>query len=622
MCGLVGLIKKDASKIAEENILQAMNDSILHRGPDGEGLHIQGPVGLGHRRLSIIDLAGGAQPMSNEEQTVHVVFNGEIYNYKELYDELEGLGYKFNTNSDTEVLIHGWSEWGVDSVKKLQGMFAYSLWDKKDNTLFIARDRLGIKPLYYSCLDNGDIIFGSEMKTLLAHPGLSREINYQAVEDYFAFGHIPEPKSILKNVHKLQAGHTLLLDINNLKLTDSKEYWDVSFEKNIGSYSQEDLQGVLNKSVDDHLVSEVSLGAFLSGGVDSSAVVAMMSKSLNSQVKTCSISFADKEFSEESYATEVAELFNTDHYAKQVDINDLSIIDELVKAYDEPFADSSALPTYKLCELARQKVTVALSGDGGVQAAIRGLNPVLAKSGFNGMFDKLRKLSKLGMSPAEAFSYSAMVTDPVYRNFAYSEGFSRNLDGYKAQDVILHYANKADTDDSLALAQYIDMKVYMCSDILTKVDRASMAHSLEVRVPLIDHNVVEWACANINSEDKIKGGELKAPLKKAFESTLPHDILYRPKMGFSVPIKSWLQTSLKVSIDEILQDSAVLSLGIFDRKNLNKLVSHHYSGRADHSSFLWSLLMFEGSMKHIGKYKIKLLCSNLMSFVPLLWRSL
>ncbi len=367
MCGLVGIFDCREQREINRELLSRMNETQYHRGPDEGGLHIEPGLGLGHRRLSIIDLSSGQQPLFNEDGSVVVVYNGEIYNFPELMQELQGLGHQFRTHCDTEVIVHAWEQWGEECVERFRGMFAFGLWDRNRRTLFLARDRLGIKPLYYAYLPDGHLIFASELKALMIHPGLPREVEPRAVEDYFAYGYVPEPKTILRHARKLAPGHTLT-QAASAPQAGPHQYWDVPFrplkvgnEEEVGA----ELIERLREAVRIRLVAEVPLGAFLSGGVDSSAVVAMMAGLSQEPVNTCSISFGDPKFNEAQYAAQVAERFHTNHHVEQVNPDDFDLIDELARLYDEPYADSSAMPTYRVCQLARKRVTVALSGDGG-----------------------------------------------------------------------------------------------------------------------------------------------------------------------------------------------------------------------------------------------------------------
>ncbi|MEZ0152396.1 MAG: XrtA/PEP-CTERM system amidotransferase [Candidatus Reddybacter sp.] len=628
MCGIAGILDTRGQQDIDRDLLGRMNQSQFHRGPDEGGQHFEPGLGLAHRRLSIIDLSSGQQPMYNDDKSVCVVFNGEIYNFPTLRKELEAKGYVFKSHCDTEVIVHGWSAWGEACVDKFRGMFAFAIWDRKQRSLFLARDRLGIKPLFYSLLPDGQFIFGSELKVLKCHPGLPTKMNPQAVEDYFSLGYIPEPKTIYQGVYKLDPGHTLTVKQGQSELR-SNEYWDIPFTP-VSYSSEQDLEEELihrlREAVDIRMVSEVPLGAFLSGGVDSSAVVAMMAGLQKEPVNTCSIGFDVKGFDESVYAQEVAEQFNTHHHVNIVDPNDFDLIDELAGLYDEPFADSSALPTYRVCQLAKQRVTVALSGDGGDEhfagyrryrwhmneEKLRGLVPDSIRQPLFGLAGKL--YPKLGWAPRvfrAKTTFQSMARNPIegyFHNFSilideqreqlFSDSFKRELQGYKASEVFHHYAAKAPTDDSLSVVQYIDMKTYLTGDILTKVDRASMAHSLEVRVPLLDHKFVEWV-SGLPSSMKLKGQQGKAIFKSSLEPHLSNNILYRDKMGFAVPLARWFRGPLKDKLRASLFDGELSATGMFDNNYLEQLFNQHQSGQRDNSASLWSLLMFNESLKKL-----------------------
>ena len=628
MCGIVGIFETRSRRDVEETLLLRMNNVQLHRGPDEAGLHREPGLGLGHRRLSIIDLSSGQQPLFNEDGSVVVVFNGEIYNFQELARELIELGHHFRTHSDTEVIVHAWEQWGEKCVLRFRGMFAFALWDRNSQTLFLARDRLGKKPLYYSLLPDGQFIFSSELKALMIHPGLSREISPRSVEDYFAYGYVPEPASILRDAFKLPPAHTLTLQ-RGQPIGKPHEYWDVPFQT-AGPMQEADvaveLIDRLREAVKIRLISEVPLGAFLSGGVDSSAVVAMMAESTRGPVNTCSISFGDPEFNESIHAAQVAERYHTHHRVQQVEPDDFDLIDQLARMYDEPFADSSAMPTYRVCELARRQVTVALSGDGGdenfagyrryrwhlYEERVRALVPQAIRGplfGFLGfvypkadwapkVFRAKSTFQALARDTIEGYFDSVSILADPLRARLFNPAFKRELQGYHAVEVLRRHARRSPTDNALSRAQYLDMKTYLPGDILTKVDRASMAHSLEVRVPILDHEFVEWV-SGLPAEFKHCQGEGKYILKKALRPYLSDEILYRPKMGFSVPLASWFRGPLRQRVRDAMLGPVLADSGIFDQAFLRKLVDQHQSGVRDHSSALWSLLMFEAFLRQL-----------------------
>lgn len=621
MCGIVGIFDTRGKRPIDRVLLDRMNDSQLHRGPDEGGLHVEPGVGLGHRRLSIIDLSSGRQPLFNEDGSVAVVYNGEIYNFQTLREELVGLGHQFQTRCDTEVIVHGWEEWGESCVKRFRGMFAFAVWDRNRSTLFLGRDRLGIKPLYYALLPDGQFLFGSELKSLLVHSGLPREIEPRSVEDYFAYGYVPEPRTILKHAFKLPPGHILKIKRGAPALAP-KEYWDVSFSP-LPNCSEKDaiaeLVERLREAVQIRMVADVPLGAFLSGGVDSSAVVAMMADHSQEPVQTCSISFPDPDFDEARYAAQVAGRYGTDHQVQSVNPNDFGLVDRLASLYDEPYADSSAMPTYRVCELARQRVTVALSGDGGdenfagyrryhwylAEERIRRALPLSLRRPLFGLLGRVypkmdwaprvlrakATFEALERDSVEGYFHSVSLLDDSLRRRLFSPAFERDLQGYHAVDVLRRHAEKA-PDDPLSRIQYLDLKTYLPGDILTKVDRASMAHSLEVRVPILDHEFVDWA-SGLPSSFKYRSGEGKFIFKQSLRPFLSDDILFRRKMGFAVPLASWFRGPLRERVRDSLLSDNMMDIGIFDRPSIDTIISQHQSGVRDYSTAIWSLLMFE-----------------------------
>ncbi len=628
MCGIVGIFDLNGRRPIARDLLDRMNESQHHRGPDQGGLHLEPGVGLGHRRLSIIDLSGGRQPLYNEDESVVVVYNGEIYNFAALIDELAAQGHVFRTRCDTEVIVHAWEEWGADCVRRFRGMFAFALWDRGRETLFLARDRLGIKPLHYALLPDGQLIFGSELKALLVHPGLPRVTDPHAVEDYFAYGYVPEPRTILEHARKLPPGQVLEVRRGG-PLSDPRPYWEVSFGTDTGLDARsagEELIRRLEEAVRIRMVAEVPLGAFLSGGVDSSAVVALMARQTPDPVHTCSISFGDPRYDESAFARQVAERYHTDHRVEQVDPDDFGLVDRLAELYDEPYADSSAMPTYRVCELARKQVTVALSGDGGdenlagyrryrwhmYEERARSLLPLGLRRplfGFLGrVYPKLdwaprvlrgkSTFQALARDSVEGYYHNISVLPDEMRARLFSPAFRGTLQGYQAIEVMRAHARNAPSDHPLSLVQYLDFKTYLVGDILTKVDRASMAHALEVRVPILDHVLVEWM-ARLPPALKLHGREGKFLFKRALEPLLPADVLYRPKMGFAVPLAAWFRGPLRERVRAAVLGEALGDSGLFDRRYLEHLVSAHQSGRRDYSAALWSLLMFEAFQRRI-----------------------
>ncbi|MGE0099212.1 MAG: XrtA/PEP-CTERM system amidotransferase [Hydrogenophaga sp.] len=627
MCGISGLFDTQGQRDFDHALASRINNIQAHRGPDEDDLHFEPGLALGHRRLSVIDLATGQQPLFNQDGSVGIVFNGEIYNFQELVPELRALGHVFRTRSDTEVIVKAWEAWGPACVHRLRGMFAFALWDRRQQTLFLARDRMGVKPMHYAWLPDGTFIFGSELKVVTAHPAFAREIDPLAVEDYFALGYVPDPRCIYRNAFKLPAAHTLTLRRGDAKPAQPVPYWDVRFT-NDSRMSQADTEAELRERIREsvrlRLISDVPLGAFLSGGVDSSAVVATMAGLSEKPVQTCAIGFDDPRFNESAYAQQVADRYHTDHRLEIVKSEDFDLIDTLARLYDEPYADSSAIPTYRVCEMARKHVTVALSGDGGdeslggyrryrmhlgeervrsrlphgVRRPVFGaLGQVYPKADWAPrMFRAKTTFQAMAMNSVQAYhhSMSHLRTDQRLRLF--SSSFQRSLGGYHSIEVFHHHARQAQTDDPLALIQYLDYKTWLVGDINTKVDRASMAHSLEVREPLMDHQLIEWL-ATLPSDLKIHDGQGKYVFKKAFEPLLPNDILYRPKMGFSVPLASWLRGPLAQRMRDSVLSPRMLASGYFNAQTLQTLVEQHLGGHHDHSTPLWMLIMFDAFLR-------------------------
>lgn len=632
MCGIVGLFDMRGKCEIDRQQLERMNQTQVHRGPNEGDLYTEPGLGFGHRRLSIIDVSSGQQPLFNEDGSVVVVFNGEIYNFKSLVQELTALGHNFRTHSDTEVIVHAWEEWGEHCVDRFRGMFAFGLWDRNQETLFVARDRLGIKPLYYAILDNGLFIFSSELKAILAHSNFNREMDPCAIEDYFSYGYIPEPKTIFKQASKLSPGHSLTVQSGQTSL-HPQQYWDVPFTPVAAiteQEAQEELVTKLRDSVKVHLMTEVPLGAFLSGGVDSSAVVAMMSGLMDEPVNTCSISFGDPKFNESSYAQEVADRYQTKHYVEQVSQDDFDLIDKLAALYDEPFADSSAMPTYRVCELAKKNVTVVLSGDGGdenlagyrryrwhmYEEKTRSILPLKIRKPIFGLLGNLypkadwapkvlrakATLEALARDSIEGYFHSVSIMDDKMRQRLFTPSFRNDLQNYQAIEILHKHATQCPAQDALSQVQYLDIKTYLVGDILTKVDRASMAHSLEVRVPLLDHELVEWI-SGLPASLKLKGSEGKYIFKKSLEPYLSDNILYRDKMGFSIPIASWFRGALRERLRRAILGPVLAETGIFNIRFLEEMLDHHQSGRRDYSAPLWTLLMFESFLRNTFQHE-------------------
>lgn len=623
MCGICGVYNFGSGKPVKPELVEDMTATLYHRGPDEEGFYVKDGVGLGMRRLSIIDLATGQQPISNENGTIWVVLNGEIYNYRQLRDELILKGHQFKTKSDTEVIVHLYEDRAEMCVESLRGMFAFAIWDSRSRKLVLARDRLGIKPLYY-WLDAGFCLFGSEIKAILKDSRVPREINYEAMDDYFTFLAIPSPKSIFKGIYKLPPAHILTCTPNQVSI---KEYWDVDFSSNPSPYPpreeeyyRQELLYHLKDSVKNQLISEVPLGAFLSGGVDSSAVVAVMSEALKNPVITCSMGFSEGGFDETEFARLVAHLYKTTHYEYMVRADLETLLPKLIYHFDEPFADSSAVPTYYLSRTAREHVTVALSGDGGdelfagyrryfydrLENRLRGYLPtfirryllpplakIYPKADYLPQFLRAKTLlTNLTFSPEKGYANSLSLYNDEMRGKLYSEDLKLKLAGYDPANVPAKHFKKTEGLDPLSRIQYVDIKTYLPDDILTKVDRMSMANSLEVRVPLLEHPFVEFA-ATIPPDLKLKGRTSKYIFKKALVPYLPPTILERGKMGFSIPADTWFRKDIKEMAGDILLDNQTLNRGYFHSRFLRKLWRDHQSGLKNYGQHLWSLLILE-----------------------------
>ena len=615
MCGIAGFVDQgDFSNEERTAILTRMCRAIVHRGPDDEGLQVDGPVALGMRRLSIIDLSGGHQPMSGEDGKVSIVFNGEIYNYRELQRELESRGHVFKTNSDTESIVHGYEEFSAGCVKHLRGMFCFAIWDEKAKTLFLARDRVGKKPLYYTQTRLGSFVFGSELKSILEHPDVEREIDLEALDAYLTLGYVPDPLSIYRGIRKLPPGHTLTYSDGRITL---EQYWDFDFVPDTSRTEEsyvEELRQLLDDAVRSRLVADVPLGAFLSGGIDSSTVVALMAKAMGQPVKTFSIGFREDSYNELEYARLTARRYGTDHHEFFVTPDICGVADELAWHLDEPFADPSSIPTFVVSKLARQHVTVALSGDGGDEL-FGGYTRYLVERDRK-VFAQLPKvfrqnvmyplsyrlphgargrnlLHNLALDPIERYLDSVSVFTSMNRRLLYSEEFTRKLEGLPSvAGKFLQYASKVKTGEDLDLLLYTDSKTYLPGDILTKVDRMSMAASLETRAPLLDQKLIEFV-TQIPAAMKIVGSETKYILKRAVKDLVPNEILTRAKQGFGIPVSKWINQELRGRIRDTLSDSITRQRGYFNYSYVEVLLREHDRGRRDHSTSLWALFMLE-----------------------------
>jgi len=624
MCGICGVFEPESSVSPESSVLKAMSDKIAHRGPDDEGSYLGHGVGLASRRLSIIDVDGGRQPIHNEDETIWVVFNGEIYNHEELSALLRKLGHRFGTRTDTEAIVHAYEEFGDECVKYLNGMFAFAVWDSKRNRIFIARDRFGIKPLYYSQVGS-TLVFGSEIKALLAHPAVEKSIDVVALNEYLSFEYVPAPRTIFRGIRKLRAGHTLTYSAQGLHV---ERYWDVNLSKserrppvNWREYKDR-LQDELRHAVQQEMVSDVPIGVLLSGGVDSSAVLAMMAEARPKELKSFSIAFEEKSFDESPYARRVAGLFGTDHHELTVTSAMMAeLVPKLMDTLDEPFADSSFVPTFFLSRFAREHVKVVLGGDGGdelfagypthqahrlieyyerfVPFSVRA-NVVprvidalpVSKDNISLDFKLKRLIAGRGVPLASRHHrWLGSFTPQEKRELFVPELRQSDVDTY---EVAYEHQRRCDASEPTNQVLYMDQKLYLEGDILTKVDRASMANSLEVRVPFLNHRLAEFV-AEVPHELKLRGMRLKTKflLKKAMEGILPADILHRGKKGFNAPVAYWISTSLKELVRDELAPDKIRREGFFDPGYVQKLLEEHESGVRDNRKLIWTLLVFE-----------------------------
>ncbi|MEX2628690.1 MAG: XrtA/PEP-CTERM system amidotransferase [Tistlia sp.] len=621
MCGIAGLFDLRGRRPLDPARVERMTAALAHRGPDGSGFHHEPGLSLGHRRLSIVDLAGGGQPMANEDGTVLTTYNGEIYNHEALRRELAD-GHRFETRCDTEVLVHGWEEWGESLPTRLRGMFAFAIWDRAADSLFLSRDRVGERPLYYAVTPDGLLVFASELRAVVVGLGGAPSLDNSAVADYFAYGYVPDPKSIFAGICKLEPGYSLTLRRGQAGRPEPRAYWNICFDPSAadGVDRREELVERLTESVALRRMSDVPLGSFLSGGVDSSGIVALMAGLSDAPVQTSTIGFDDPAVDERPFARLVAERYGTDHLERTVAVDSCAMIETLAKAYGEPFADSSALPTYLVSRLARERVTVAMSGDGGDElfAGYRRywfflmqerLRRHLPEGLRRGLFAPLaRHYPKLDRAPqwlrgkstfeslaqdsVTGYFRSVTVLPDSERRRLLTADFQQSLGDYRPESVLARHAERAGTDDPLGLAQYLDFKTWLPGRMLVKVDRASMAHGLEVRPPLLDHELAEWA-AGLPLADRMANREGKILVKRAFEPLVPAELLYRRKQGFSLPLAKWMQRGLAGRLDTLVGSGRLAETGIIDPDGLQAVVREHRSGARDHSQAIWSLLMFD-----------------------------
>ena len=616
MCGIAGIASANEALRTDEETIHRMCEKIVHRGPDDEGIHVKGGIGLGMRRLSIIDLSGGHQPVFNEDRTVWVVFNGEIYNFPELRPELEKKGHRFYTRTDTEVIVHLYEEYGAACVQKLRGMFAFALYDDRCRRLLLARDRLGKKPLHYALV--GDrLLFGSEIKSILAIAPELAKIDYQALLQYLYFGYILAPLTAFAEIKKVPAGHSLEFEKGHIRL---RKYWDLP---ELGTYQPaseesclEEMQRLLDEAVRIRLISDVPLGALLSGGTDSSIVVALMARANSGPVRTFSIGFRSSDFDETHYARIVAQHFGTDHRELILEPNIIETVHHLTSSLEEPFGDSSMLPTYYVSRLARQHVAVALSGDGGDElfAGYDRYRIHFQRQIFERIPLWMRDLYRKRVYPylpremrGRKFSYNVSLPwqERYVDGLSFVPAFERDMPllspefrevlttAQDPQDMLRQFFRQAPTEDLLSQMLYVDTKSYLVGDILTKVDRMSMLNSLEVRAPILDHHFVEWA-ARLSHEWKLRGDKQKYILRKLAERLgVPKEVLNRRKQGFALPLVHWIRHELKDLILDVLLERRSLERGYFDERGIRQLLEEHFRARRDHSGRIWRLLIFE-----------------------------
>jgi len=607
MCGICGIVTTENKERISGSLIGAMCDVITHRGPDEEGIFIDGGVALGMRRLKIIDLSTGSQPIFNEDRSVAVVFNGEIYNFIELQEYLLKKGHKFYTKTDTEVIVHLYEDYGEDFLRYLNGMFGIALWDKNLEKLILARDRMGEKPLYYTHIGKS-LIFGSELKSILCYPKLVKRIEKQAVYHYFTFNYIPSPLTIYKNVYKLFPGEYLIYKGN---FVSKKKYWDVRFNEipcSLENEIEERLLHELTKSVKMRLISDVPIGAFLSGGIDSSIIVALMSCINNKPVKTFSIGLEDDKNSELPFARAIADKYGTEHYELIAKPDALNLIDRIVWHFDEPFGDSSAIPTFLVSQLTRKFVTVAISGDGGDELfggytryqRIRDRSnmwnkPLMLFKPFLKYFGDIMPYGFKGKAFLQGlkyddYSFFAIGTNEEFKNHLFADSFLLQVNDISSVDIAKRFL--LEDQPLLNKCMFFDMKVYLPDDILTKVDRMGMANSLEIRPPFLDHNLVEFAFS-IKPELKVNEKGTKYILKKTFKNYLPQITMVRHKSGFSIPLEEWYRKELKPFIMDILSKKRIKEMGMFNNRFISKLITQHMSGKRNHKRLLWMILMFQ-----------------------------
>jgi asparagine synthase (glutamine-hydrolysing) len=629
MCGIAGIIEF-GGRLSDERSgrVKRMTRMIAHRGPDAEGFCDKDGASLGHRRLSIIDLESGSQPMVMDDGRLSLIFNGEIYNFKDIRSELTAAGHVFRTESDTEVVLHAYAEWGEECLGRFNGMFALAIWDARENILFLARDRVGKKPLYYARLQN-TVVFASELKSILASGLVEAELDNKALMDYLSFGYVPCPRTIYSSVQKMPAAS---YRIEKLDGSRAERYWNPSFaevRQRSDAELTEELAELLDDAVCSRMVSDVPLGAFLSGGIDSSLVVAAMARNSSSKVKTHTIGTGHSEHDEASLARQTATFLGTEHHEFIVSPEDESPLEEIAWHLDEPFADPSVLPTWHVCKMTRKSVTVALSGDGGdeafggytfrylphrLESQVRSLLPAALRAAVFGplgriwprsaSLPKALRLSSifenLAVGDAEAFYRDLLVVSESGLSNLLRPEFVESLAGYNGfENVSRHYIDN-DAKDALSRAQYADINFYMTDDVLVKVDRMSMAHGLEVRAPLLDYRIIEFA-ASLESKQKMSLSKGKLPLRALAAEQLPQTLLSQPKRGFTIPINEWLKGGMKDFFADRLFNSSGLISEAVSTNAVRTIWDEHQKGQRDNSAFLWSLVMlgmWESQFQH------------------------
>lgn len=627
MCGVVGWISPSAETCINSDVLEAMTRTLIHRGPDGEGYFCDGRVGLGHRRLSIIDIEGGNQPLSDGSVTIS--YNGEIYNFKILRDELTALGYVFSTQCDSEVLVHGWKAWKEDLVHKLRGMFAFIIYDAEASRVFVARDRLGIKPLHWTKTHDGHVLFASEIKALLAHPSVSKKLNAEAIEDFLSLGYVADPKTIFNGISKLPPGHYASISLDSSSDTELTPvcYWQLT--NYLGENDEDEgtldaFKDKLQDAVNARMISDVPLGGFLSGGIDSSVITALMQRNSQEPIKTFSIGFDLYQYDESYFAGKVAASLGFDHLNTNVSVSDLTLIDKLVEIYDEPFADNSAIPTYILSKVTSEHVKVVLSGDGAdellygyrnykmiwMENIVRRVLPESWRRIFFGglakcyprfnnapkMFRAKTTLEALAGSAVKSYHNAISITPQYVLKRIYSSKFRAMLNGYTSLSMFEKIVEKVKFKDPLKTIQLIDFKTYLPGGILTKVDRASMKNSLEVRVPFLDHHLVQWSLG-LRPSVNLSVRKVKRLLIDACASVVPDFVLKREKMGFSAPIDEWLRQIPARNIESRLLNKNLQETGLFNIEDIQQLIQEHHARKYDHGMTLWSLLVLNAFLE-------------------------